>query len=455
MTVPLIEVETLDLVEAARMLRLWAAEPMEAAVQSLWGALDGCAGMAGTDPGGGSWGLSYDQAATVAVNAAADAVNGVDRLAALVGQTARNYEAADAASTPATRRVIDASVATLPCFGGLILPGCTPASAVGGSGGGPPGWGMVSHLVGYMWPNGHQDRLHAAAAAWRRSAAALEHGADDVVSAVSSVVADRLPEADDMWTVCSSVAGHLRSVASVHRSLGDACVELAEHLDHAHAEAIGELQSLVAWSAGIQGAGALLSVVTFGFAEAPTRAAQAARIAKTAAVVAAIIEKFIAATRTLAASVAAVVERAEIASARLRVVLGARLVEPALAGVGPMRMLNEAREVRAMGRIVGGASNAVRTFADRAAARRALPGKLGAACNRFFRGATSKCQDFRISPLPNGGYRMQFFAPARNAGYGKLYVQEIDAEGVMIKEYKDTIGPTGLIERKWTHEPPQ
>jgi hypothetical protein len=314
---------------------------------------------------------------------------------------------------------------------------------------------MVAHLVGYLWPNGHQDRLRSAAAAWRRSAAALEHAADDVVSAVSSVVADRLPEADDMWTVCSGVAGELRGLADVHRALAAACAELADHLDHAHAQAVAELEDLVAWSAGIQAAGGLLSVVTLGVAEAPTQAAQAARIARTAAAVATIIERFCAAARTLAASVTAVVERAEVAGARLRVVLGARLVEPVLAGVGPMRMLTEGREIGAMGRVAGGASERVLTFADRAAARRALPGKLGTACNRFFRGATSKCHDFRVSPLPNGGYRMQFSAPARNAGYGKVYVQEVDAEGRVISEFKDTVGPSGVVERKWNHVEPQ
>ncbi|NTW38877.1 MAG: hypothetical protein HGA44_03145 [Cellulomonadaceae bacterium] len=44
---------------------------------------------------------------------------------------------------------------------------------------------------------------------------------------------------------------------------------------------------------------------------------------------------------------------------------------------------------------------------------------------------------------------MQFFSPANNPGYGKLYVQEIDAAGRVLREWKDTLGPHGLIERKW------
>jgi hypothetical protein len=57
--------------------------------------------------------------------------------------------------------------------------------------------------------------------------------------------------------------------------------------------------------------------------------------------------------------------------------------------------------------------------------------------------------NFRSTELPNGGQRLEFFSPTDNPGYGKLYVQEIDADGVTIRRYKDTMGPEGLIERKW------
>jgi len=88
-------------------------------------------------------------------------------------------------------------------------------------------------------------------------------------------------------------------------------------------------------------------------------------------------------------------------------------------------------------------------FANKAAARQAFEGDMRVAANRFFRDATSKSQDFQTQALGNGEYRMQFFSPARNPGYGKLYVQEIDSSGSVLREYKDTIGPEGLIERKW------
>lgn len=88
-------------------------------------------------------------------------------------------------------------------------------------------------------------------------------------------------------------------------------------------------------------------------------------------------------------------------------------------------------------------------FLDRASARQAFDGDARTAANRFFRGATSKSTNFQAQNLGNGQYKMQFLSPANNPGYGKLYVQEIDSSGTVLKEYKDTLGPDGLVERKW------
>ena len=99
------------------------------------------------------------------------------------------------------------------------------------------------------------------------------------------------------------------------------------------------------------------------------------------------------------------------------------------------------------------AANAV-GFASKAEARSAFDGQVGTAANRFFRGATSKSTDFQATELQGGGQRFEFFSPANNPGYGKLYVQEVDAQGDVIQEYKDTMGPQGLIERKFVRGGP-
>lgn len=63
--------------------------------------------------------------------------------------------------------------------------------------------------------------------------------------------------------------------------------------------------------------------------------------------------------------------------------------------------------------------------------------------------------DFQAQALPGVGYRFQFFSPANNPGYGKLYVQVIDSTGNVIEEFKNTLGPNGLIETKWVHGGPE
>ncbi len=93
-------------------------------------------------------------------------------------------------------------------------------------------------------------------------------------------------------------------------------------------------------------------------------------------------------------------------------------------------------------------------FASKQAAREALDGDLGMAANRFFRDASKNAQDFRIGAIEEGGVRFEFFSPARNAGYGKLYVQEVDSTGSVVREFKNTIGPNGIVETKWIHGGP-
>lgn len=88
-------------------------------------------------------------------------------------------------------------------------------------------------------------------------------------------------------------------------------------------------------------------------------------------------------------------------------------------------------------------------FADKTAARKAFSGDIGIVVNRFFSKATGKSKNFKVTELHGKGKRLEFFSPAENAGYGKRYVQEIDSKGNIMKHYKETIGPKGLIETKW------
>jgi hypothetical protein len=351
MSPALIALETQDFAAASRLLRLWVAEPLEQSTNRVFSTLAGCTAMAGDDPGGLTWAHSYDRAAAAAMAAAQDVVKGVNKLAAMFAQTARNYAAADEASNADTRRLVDDAVATLPSIDDFFLPACMPPSAAGGSGGGPAGWGLVEHLVGYVWPNGHQDRLRTAASAWRGSAEALQHGADDAISASQLATNDQLPEAHDMGTVCDAMSRDLHAVADVHRSIADSCETLAAHLDDAHSAIKGELYSLAEWTVGIEVAGGLLSILTFGLAEAPTQGVEAARIAAAAARIGQLIQKFIALARATAQSIATVAERAGEVSSRVRAVLEARLTQAAVTVVGRYRVVRASGDLGAIGRL--------------------------------------------------------------------------------------------------------
>jgi hypothetical protein len=87
------------------------------------------------------------------------------------------------------------------------------------------------------------------------------------------------------------------------------------------------------------------------------------------------------------------------------------------------------------------------SFDTKADARSALLGDAGTSANRFFRDATGKSINFRIDPASeDGGYRLSFYSPANNEGYGKLYVQEISANGDVIREYKEVLYDGNVIE---------
>jgi hypothetical protein len=90
-------------------------------------------------------------------------------------------------------------------------------------------------------------------------------------------------------------------------------------------------------------------------------------------------------------------------------------------------------------------------YPNKASARLALDGAQREAANRFFRGATSKSRNFKVTETANGRVQLEFFSPARTEGYGKRYVQLIGANGEIVEEFKETLGPEGLLETKWVH----
>jgi hypothetical protein len=346
----LLELETDDFGYASRSLYWDVGDPLSDAASRLTSRLQESGGMAGTDPAGRDWAASYDRGAAATIGATQDAINACYKLAAMFAQTARNYAEADAASTPGGRHHSPAATSSLPPDSTVCLPTRVPTAA-GGTGGGPAHWGLIAGLVGYVWPDGHQDRLRAAAGAWRTCGETLWWRSEYVAVAAVPAMGDHLPEFDDMSAVCTSMYQHLREVAHAQFAMADACDELAHHLDEMHSEVEHELWSLVEWTAVIETAGAIASIFTLGLAEAPTQAVEAARIARTAAKVGELIQRFMALARTAAQSIAAVAERATAAAGRLRAVLEMKLAAASLSVARQLHGVIEIRELVATKRL--------------------------------------------------------------------------------------------------------
>ena len=298
---PTLTVETSDLAAAAHQLSDEVGMPLWSAVGGALSEAESCTGMAGNDPAGLSWAAAYEPAAMRSAHAAQDVINGAFRLSQLLGATADNYARADAAATIGERHAVDTVI--------MNLPGPTEVTLdtrFSGVSGGPPnaplGWSHVEHVVGAVWPNGHQDRLRRAAAAWRRSAGALDARAEDVDLALIDPLEDGLPEWRDIRTACWSLAGQLRTVAHAHRSLASSCEQFAHHLDVAHSEVEHEILVFIEQTAAIEVIGNLLSAATVGLAEAPTQDVEAGRVAAAIAKIVQIIAVAAADVREIASS---------------------------------------------------------------------------------------------------------------------------------------------------------
>ena len=346
----LVTVEVADLAAASGEMARSVADPLSRAVGDAVADVLSGGGMAGDDPAATQWSSAYDRIAPTAIQAAEDVINSCYRVSAMLAATARNYAAAEAASTVRGHHVdphITRAITRLPDDTRIGLPSAVPSAAGGGSGG-PPGWHFVAHhLGGYVWPNGHQDRLRAAAAAWHASAAALENHSTPAAFVDLRPLVDRLREGPDIATVCNALSEHLDDVARVHRGLARACSDLAHHIDQAHSLIEHELGELLAWTAGIQAVGTVAAIFSFGAAEAPTQAEQAARIAATVAKIVGILRDFVLAVRTVLAGITPLAGAIADVRAAVAWLKDLRIVQVEVAAVPGLRVYQIARVERA------------------------------------------------------------------------------------------------------------
>jgi hypothetical protein len=283
----------------------------------LLDGLSGCGGMAGTDPAGTQWSTEYDKAAVEITGVTQDVINGVYQLAGLLETTGFNHGQANSSSTPGgTVQTTD----TMSYDEEVFL--ATPPSASGGSGSTPHGWGLISHLVGYVWPNGDQNKLRAAGSAWSTAAQSVTAAGYEVPTAVAEISMQTSPEVADATQACNDMGTHLSELSTAYNSMSKACNDYAQHLDDAHQQVIGELESLLEWSIVIEGAGILFTEIG---GEAWAQIPEGGRITATAARVGNIISRLIELAGEVAQNIVNAVTRVIEISRELKALLGAKL----------------------------------------------------------------------------------------------------------------------------------
>ena len=299
------------------------APMLSTAGSDLSNALVGTGAMAGTDEAGTKWASSYDSAAAQLMPAISDAITASYKMAILLERTGFNHGQAESMSTPgATRVTTDHTHYT-----GTAPVMVAPDSASGGSGSAPTGWGLVEHAVGYAWPNGHQDTLRAAGAAWSNMAMPLRLASYRTSDADAAISGQKSPEIADALRVSAAMRNHYANLASSCDNMAEACTALASHIDQAHSDVEHQLAWLVGTSAGIEIVGAVASFFSFGAAEAPTQAIEGWRIADAANAIRSILSGLSLAIDAMVARVALVLDRLGAMVPGLRAIAGADAIE--------------------------------------------------------------------------------------------------------------------------------
>jgi hypothetical protein len=169
----------------------------------------------------------------------------------------------------------------------------TVPSAEGGHGDVPGWWHTIqAYVEGELWPNGHQDKLHAVGSAWRNAAAGLRAAAFAANTATPYLTTQRSPQIPAAIANCKQVADALYSAANGCDVAAKSCDDYAAAIDRAHHEIIHEMEMLGATVAVTEVVAAVLVPFTAGASEAVSKIVDISRLTATGARIAAIIRNF-------------------------------------------------------------------------------------------------------------------------------------------------------------------
>jgi len=264
------------------------------ALTRLAGVLASSAGMAGTDAGAHEWAPKYDPLASAAMDAASAVVQGAGQCYDLLYATGVNHLDADGQSAINNEHVLE-----LPAMGAPPFAKPTVPSAEGGHSDVPEWWHTVAAYVeGELWPNGHQDKLRAAADAWTaagrglRTAAQLVNGGTSSMGVLAPLMDQKSPEFPNLIKNCTMVRDQMSGVADGFDEAARACSTYAQAIDDAHSKIIHEMVVLGATVAVTEIVAAILVPLTAGISEAVSKVVDVSRLTATGARIATLIREF-------------------------------------------------------------------------------------------------------------------------------------------------------------------
>lgn len=261
----------------------------------LLSSLSGCAGMAGWDTAGQEFAASYDDAVGALFVAMSSATFSAAQLADLLHATGFNHANADDPNTPPG--VAPTGYPASPYLSSNSPAAIeTPPTANGGDDDPPWGWSLVEGAVGYLWPNGDESKLQAAADAWSIAEAGLRTAVFPVADAVDRIAAQLSPEVEGAVAACEEYKSQLHELADCCVELSTACADYAKHLKEAHQEVLDQLEDFL-WELALLGTISVVgSFFTVGGAAVGGGAAIAARVATYAARISSVITRLVSAT---------------------------------------------------------------------------------------------------------------------------------------------------------------
>ncbi|MCD9872099.1 WXG100-like domain-containing protein [Streptomyces guryensis] len=205
-------------------------------------ALQNAAGMAGNDDYGKKFGAKYDPAARALFRTLAAAGRAIGQHSTGLVTTANNYLKADHHSNVKAAVGGPERYPVPPVFADVSYP--EPGSAIG------PGDSDVPGAIAKYWPNGHQDKLRAAADAYRAAATAIEDLGQDLHQQVRTITDNNNDDSVDamaefwgqIWKGGQRAdKAPLSAVKHACDELAKACESFAHAIDEAHSKTESKL----------------------------------------------------------------------------------------------------------------------------------------------------------------------------------------------------------------------